>query len=52
MADAVDNPGHNRRPTRGSEDAVSDERQQGATVSPDELIVSNFLVQFDFHFCC
>ncbi|KAI9098386.1 hypothetical protein K1719_025011 [Acacia pycnantha] len=38
MADFVDNPGHNRRPTRGSEDAVSDDRPQGATVSPDELI--------------
>ncbi|GMJ02229.1 exocyst complex component sec5 [Hibiscus trionum] len=34
----VENPGHNRRPTRGSEDAVSDERQQGASVSPDDLI--------------
>lgn len=33
----ADNPGHNRRPTRGSEEAV-DERQQGAT-APDELIV-------------
>lgn len=41
VTDAVDNPGHNRRPTRGSEDAVADERQQGTTVSPDELIVSN-----------
>ncbi|KAE8685713.1 Exocyst complex component SEC5B [Hibiscus syriacus] len=34
----VENPGHNRRPTRGSEDAVPDERQQGASVSPDDLI--------------
>lgn len=38
VADIVDNPGHNRRPTRGSEDAAGDERLQGATVSPDELI--------------
>lgn len=37
MTDAADNPGHSRRATRGSEDAV-DERQQGAT-APDELIV-------------
>ncbi|XP_022143633.1 exocyst complex component SEC5A-like [Momordica charantia] len=36
MTDAADNPGHSRRATRGSEDAV-DERQQGAT-APDELI--------------
>ncbi|GMJ12391.1 exocyst complex component sec5 [Hibiscus trionum] len=34
----VENPGHNRRPTRGSEDAVPDERQQAASVSPDDLI--------------
>lgn len=37
VAEAADNPGHNRRPTRGSEEAI-DERQQGAT-APDELIV-------------
>ncbi|TYK31537.1 exocyst complex component SEC5A-like isoform X3 [Cucumis melo var. makuwa] len=35
VAEAAENPGHNRRPTRGSEEAV-DERQ-GAT-APDELI--------------
>lgn len=35
----VENPGHNRRPTRGSEDAAADEKQQGASVSPDDLIV-------------
>lgn len=40
VTDAVDNPGHNRRPTRGSEDALADDKQQGTTVSPDELIVS------------
>ncbi|MBA0827904.1 hypothetical protein Goarm_012645 [Gossypium armourianum] len=34
----VENPGHNRRPTRGSEDAAADEKQQGASVSPDDLI--------------
>ncbi|RDX77326.1 Exocyst complex component SEC5A [Mucuna pruriens] len=37
MTDGVDNPGHNRRPTRGSEDALADDKQ-GTTVSPDELI--------------
>ena len=35
----VENPGHNRRSTRGSEDAVPDERQQAASASPDDLIV-------------
>ncbi|KHN00793.1 Exocyst complex component 2 [Glycine soja] len=38
VTDAVDNPGHSRRPTRGSEDALADDKQQGTTVSPDELI--------------
>lgn len=42
MSDAVDNPGHNRRPTRGSEDALADDKQ-GTTISPDELIVSNWI---------
>ncbi|XP_004496374.1 exocyst complex component SEC5A-like isoform X2 [Cicer arietinum] len=37
VTDAVDNPGHNRRATRGSEDALADDKQ-GTTVSPDELI--------------
>ncbi|KAK7357114.1 hypothetical protein VNO80_16397 [Phaseolus coccineus] len=37
VTDAIDNPGHNRRPTRGSEDAL-DDKQQGTSVSPDELI--------------
>lgn len=44
VIEAVENPGHNRRSTRGSEDAVGDDRQQGMTVSPDELIVSNVLM--------
>ncbi|KAL4651561.1 hypothetical protein ACB092_01G169400 [Castanea dentata] len=38
MTEAVENPGHHRRPTRGSEDALADDRQQGMTVSPDDLI--------------
>ncbi|KEH43564.1 exocyst complex component SEC5A isoform X2 [Medicago truncatula] len=37
VIEAVDNPGHNRRATRGSEDALADDKQ-GTTVSPDELI--------------
>lgn len=43
VAEAVENPGHHRRPTRGSEDALADERQQGMTVSPDDLIVRIFI---------
>ncbi|OIW06565.1 hypothetical protein TanjilG_03959 [Lupinus angustifolius] len=38
VTDAIDNPGHNRRATRGSEDALPDDKQQGTTISPDELI--------------
>ncbi|KAM6559174.1 hypothetical protein CsatA_028413 [Cannabis sativa] len=37
-AEAVENPVHHRRPTRGSEDALADDRQQGMSVSPDDLI--------------
>ncbi|XP_062089839.1 exocyst complex component SEC5A-like [Humulus lupulus] len=36
--EAVENPGHHRRSTRGSEDALADDRQQGMSVSPDDLI--------------
>uniref|UniRef100_A0A0E0KQJ5 Exocyst complex component SEC5 n=1 Tax=Oryza punctata TaxID=4537 RepID=A0A0E0KQJ5_ORYPU len=35
VAEALENPGHHRRPTRGSEDAASDDRQ---SVSPDDLL--------------
>ncbi|GAB4845139.1 Exocyst complex component S5A [Ancistrocladus abbreviatus] len=38
MAETVENPGHQRRSTRAGEDTVSDERQQGMSVSPDDLI--------------
>ncbi|KAG1331062.1 putative plastid-lipid-associated protein 7, chloroplastic [Cocos nucifera] len=34
-----ENPGHHRRATRGSEDAMADDRQQGPTVPPDDLIL-------------
>ncbi|XP_010537274.1 PREDICTED: exocyst complex component SEC5A isoform X2 [Tarenaya hassleriana] len=39
ISEAVENPpGHHRRPTRGSEDAISDDKQQGSSVSPDDLL--------------
>ncbi|XP_031389496.1 exocyst complex component SEC5A-like isoform X2 [Punica granatum] len=39
VTEAVENPGHARRATRGSEEALADERQQGGmSVSPDDLI--------------
>ncbi|KAE9611393.1 putative exocyst complex component EXOC2/Sec5 [Lupinus albus] len=38
VTDAIDHPEHNRRATRGSEDALADDKQQGTTISPDELI--------------
>ncbi|KAK9134469.1 hypothetical protein Syun_013799 [Stephania yunnanensis] len=38
VTDISENPGHNRRPTRGSEDALGDERNQGMTISPDDLL--------------
>ncbi|KAK7270381.1 hypothetical protein RIF29_23471 [Crotalaria pallida] len=38
VTDAIDNPGHNRRATRGSEEALAEDKQQGTTISPDELI--------------
>ncbi|XP_062163436.1 exocyst complex component SEC5A-like [Alnus glutinosa] len=37
MTETMENPGHHRRPTRGSEDALADDRQ-GMAVSPDDLI--------------
>ncbi|KAL0919365.1 hypothetical protein M5K25_011455 [Dendrobium thyrsiflorum] len=37
-SESVENPGHHRRSTKGSEDAISDDRQQGSTISPDDLI--------------
>lgn len=40
-AEATETPTHKRRPTRGSDDVFLDDRQQGMTVSPDDLIVSN-----------
>ncbi|TQD95100.1 hypothetical protein C1H46_019306 [Malus baccata] len=37
VSENVENPGHNRRATRGSEEAA-DDRQDGMSVSPDDLI--------------
>jgi exocyst complex component 2 len=37
VAEAMENPGHQRRPTRGSEDTASDGQP---SVSPDDLLVS------------
>ncbi|KAF6163401.1 hypothetical protein GIB67_029250 [Kingdonia uniflora] len=37
VTESSENPGHHRRATRGSEDALGDDRQ-GMTVSPDDLI--------------
>ncbi|CAA6663780.1 unnamed protein product [Spirodela intermedia] len=36
VAEAIENPGHHRRLTRGSEDAMADDKL--STVSPDDLI--------------
>ncbi|KAG9139018.1 hypothetical protein Leryth_023532 [Lithospermum erythrorhizon] len=37
-AETIETPSHQRRPTRGSDDVLADDRQQGMTVSPDDLI--------------
>lgn len=37
-SETVENPGHHRRSTKGSEDAIADDRQQGPSISPDDLI--------------
>ncbi|KAJ6834426.1 exocyst complex component SEC5A-like [Iris pallida] len=37
-SESTENPGHHRRATRGSEDAMADDRSQGHTVSPDDLL--------------
>ncbi|KAL6005512.1 hypothetical protein ACLOJK_006079 [Asimina triloba] len=38
VVEPSENPGHHRRPTRGSEEGFMDDRQQGMTISPDDLI--------------
>lgn len=42
VTEAVENPGHSRRPAKGTDDTIADERQQGTSVSPDDLIVSEY----------
>lgn len=37
-SETIETPSHRRRPTRGSDDVLADDRQQGMTVSPDDLI--------------
>lgn len=38
VTEAAEQPVHNRRPARGGEDGTADDRQQGISVSPDDLI--------------
>ncbi|KAH6789155.1 Exocyst complex component SEC5 [Perilla frutescens var. frutescens] len=38
VTEGVETPNHQRRPTRGSDDALADDRQSGSTASPDDLI--------------
>ncbi|CAN4095151.1 unnamed protein product [Withania somnifera] len=38
VPETIGTPSHGRRPTRGNDDALQDERQQRGTVSPDDLI--------------
>jgi len=42
VTEAAEQPVHNRRPARGVEDGTADDRQQGISVSPDDLIVSGY----------
>ncbi|XP_059287084.1 exocyst complex component SEC5A-like [Lycium ferocissimum] len=38
VPDTIETPSHSRRPTRGNDDVLQDEMQQGGTISPDDLI--------------
>ncbi|KAL3845429.1 hypothetical protein ACJIZ3_002832 [Penstemon smallii] len=38
VSESIETPSHNRRPTRGNDDVLADDRQSGMTVSPDDLI--------------
>lgn len=38
VTEAAEQPVHSRRPARGGEDGIADDRQQGISVSPDDLI--------------
>lgn len=39
VTEVVESPSHQRRPTRGSDDVLADDRQSGSSASPDDLIV-------------
>lgn len=39
VTESVETPHHQRRATRGSDDAMADDRQSGSSASPDDLIV-------------
>lgn len=39
VTESVETPNHQRRATRGSDDAMADDRQSGSSASPDDLIV-------------
>ncbi|EYU36852.1 hypothetical protein ABFS82_14G306300 [Erythranthe guttata] len=38
VTESVETPSHQRKPTRGSDDVLADDRQAGSTASPDDLI--------------
>ncbi|KAG8389810.1 hypothetical protein BUALT_Bualt01G0017200 [Buddleja alternifolia] len=38
VSESIETPTHSRRPTRGSDDVLTDDRQSGSSVSPDDLI--------------
>ncbi|KAI3460491.1 hypothetical protein Pfo_017154 [Paulownia fortunei] len=38
VTESVETPSHQRRPTRGSDDVLADDRLSGSTASPDDLI--------------
>ncbi|XP_047980849.1 exocyst complex component SEC5B-like isoform X2 [Salvia hispanica] len=38
VTESVETPNHQRRATRGSDDAMADDRQSGSSASPDDLI--------------
>lgn len=55
VSEPSENPGHQRRSTRGSEDAIAEDRQ--SNISPDDLLVCSFFsyqlnLNNDHHFHC
>lgn len=43
VTETVETPNHQRRPTRGSDDAIAEDRQSASSASPDDLIVRTYL---------